>query len=486
MTTSLSLYRGSLALLTDLYQLTMAQGYWKLGMQERRANFQLFFRRHPFQGTFALAAGLSELLDYAASFAFDKSDLSYLQGLTGAGGKPLFEEAFLTYLETFSLNCDIDAVPEGTPIFAHEPFVRVEGPLLAAQLLESPLLNIINFQTLIATKASRICFAADPDSVVEFGLRRAQGIDGALSASRAAYIGGCASTSNTLAGKLYGIPVKGTHAHSWVMAFPSEQEAFLQYGQMMPGNMLFLVDTYNSIEGTKRAISVVKGLGADPEAFLGVRLDSGDLSQLSIEIRKLLDEAGFPKALIMASNELDEHLIWDLKHQGCAIDVWGVGTNLVTAKDQPALDGVYKLSALQNSEGQWEPKIKISEQLAKVTNPGRIQVRRFMQGGRCVGDLLYDVGKGLPSLPNGVDPMTPSRTRTFSSDLTSRDLLIPVMREGKIIYATPSLSEIRSYAQKELSCFPKAMRRFLNPSPYFVGLEKSLYETKLSLIEGVM
>lgn len=475
------IYKESLSLLTDLYELTMAYGYWKMGFAEKEAVFHLFFRKKPFNGTFAVAAGLETALQYLKDFKYQSSDLAYLETLKGSDGKPLFEKPFLDYLSKFSFNCDIDAVPEGTPIFPYEPLLRVQGPIIQAQLLESPLLNIINFQTLIATKAARICYAARPDPVVEFGLRRAQGVDGALSASRAAFIGGCESTSNVLAGKLYGVPVKGTHAHSWIMAFEEELESFQAWGNVMPNNLIFLVDTYDSIEGAKKAIEVAKKL--HPKS-LGIRLDSGDLAHLSIEIRKLLNEAGFPNAKIMASNELDEYIINDLKHQGAEINIWGVGTNLVTGKDQPALDGVYKLAAIRDSKtSKWRYKVKISEQLVKVTNPGILQVRRFSTPQGYCGDMIYDLETG-PS-DTALDPFDSTHVKKMSKETAFTDLLVPVIRGGKIIYALPSLDIIRKRTLDELGRFHPAIRRFLYPQPYFTGLEKSMYNLKVSLIEEI-
>lgn len=469
-------YRESLSLLTDFYELTMAYGYWKKGLADREAAFQLFFRRKPFKGEFAIAAGLDIALDFIERFRYSPDDLAYLEQLK------LFEPAFLDYLSNFSFQCDIDAMPEGTPVFPYEPLLRVQGPLLHAQLLECPLLNIINFQSLIATKAARICWAARPDPVVEFGMRRAQGIDGALSASRAAYIGGCESTSHVLAGKVYGIPVKGTHAHSWIMSFDDEEEAFEAYADAMPKNCIFLIDTYDTISGVKKAIRVAKKKEIE---MLGVRLDSGDLAQLSIEVRKLLDEAGFPQAKIMASNELEEWIITDLKHQGSKINVWGVGTNLVTGKDQPALDGVYKLSAIKDKSGKWQYKIKLSEQLSKVTNPGFSQVRRYTNGHSYLADMVYDTQLPLSDHLQAIDPFDPTHSQTFHSDMKYTDLLVPVVRGGKRIYTSPPLKEIRERTIRELSQFHPATRRFLNPQPHFVGLEKSLYELKLKLIQDL-
>src|SRR6266550_5321313 len=330
---------GARALMTDLYQITMAYGYWKTGKADQEAVFHLLFRKQPFQGGFTLACGLADSLRYLLGFKFEKSDLEYLGRLKGNDGRSLFEPAFLKYLGRLKLRLDVDAIPEGTVVFPQEPLLRVRGSILQAQLVETALLNLLNFQSLIATKAARVCLAAQGDPVVEFGLRRAQGIDGALTASRAAYIGGCAGTSNVLAGKVFGIPVRGTHAHSWVMSFENELDSFNAYANALPNNCIFLVDTYNSLEGVLHAIEVGERLRKRGYKLGGIRLDSGDLAYLSIETRKILDAAGFKNAAIMASNDLNEHLIASLKQQGAKINMWGVGTMLVTAYDQPALGG---------------------------------------------------------------------------------------------------------------------------------------------------
>lgn len=480
-----SIYGSSLALLTDLYELTMAYGYWKHKMAEREAVFHLFFRKKPFKGSFAIAAGLQPAVEYIEGFHFDESDLSYLESLKGVNGQPQFEKGFLDYLKTFKFTCDLDAMPEGTPVFPYEPLLRVKGPLIQAQLLESVLLNLINFQSLIATKAARICWAAHPDPVVEFGLRRAQGIDGAISASRAAFIGGCESTSHVLAGKLYGIPVKGTHAHSWIMAFDSEVESFRAFAEALPHGCIFLIDTYNTQRGVDHAIEIAKEMKKRGKEMLGVRLDSGDLAHLSIEIRKKLDEAGFSHAKIMASNELDEQTISDLKHQGTKVTIWGVGTHLVTGKDQPALDGVYKLSAIQDKKGKWEYKLKISETLAKVTDPGILQVRRFADREGYIADMIYDTATSPKETALLIDPLDPSQTEEMKGKEQFKDLLVPVLRNGKSVYTHPSLQEIQTYSKQELDRFPRTIRRFLNPAPYFVGLEKSLYDLKMKMISNI-
>jgi nicotinate phosphoribosyltransferase len=317
------LYRPSLLLLTDLYQLTMAAAAWGSGAARRETVFHLLFRRAPFDGGFTVAAGLEMALELLESARVEPGDVEYLAGLRGADGAPLFEDEFLAYLSRLRLDVDVDAVPEGTVVFPQEPLVRITGPVIPCMLLETPVLNLVNFQTLVATKAARVCLAAGDDPVLEFGLRRAQGPDGGISASRAAYIGGCAATSNLMAGRLLGIPVRGTHAHSWVMLFDEEREAFEAYARTMPGNTAFLVDTYDTLEGVRRAIEIAGWLKARGKPFLGVRIDSGDLAWLSNEARRMLDAAGFPEAQVYATNELDEHLIESLKRQGATIGVWG-------------------------------------------------------------------------------------------------------------------------------------------------------------------
>ena len=432
------------ALLTDLYEITMAYGYWKEGLSSMESVFHLFFRKKPFGGEYAVAAGLGTALELLEKFHFSESDLKYLESLK------LFEPKFLEELSKFKLTCDIDAVPEGTVIFPYEPILRVKGPIIQAQLLESLLLNIINFQTLIATKASRICKAAAPDPVVEFGLRRAQGIDGALSATRAAFIGGCTSTSNVLAGKMFGIPVKGTHAHSWIQAFPSEMEAFEAWRRCMPHNLVFLLDTYDTLRAAKRVVEVAKKFKLEK---FGVRLDSGDLATLSRAVRKILDDGGFKNCFIMASNELNEEIIADLKRQGACIDLWGVGTHLVTGQSQPALDGVYKLAAVRNSRADpWIFKVKKSEQIAKVTDPGVLQVRRYAEE-----DVIYNIEGSHPRAGG-------------------EDLLIPVWRDGKAVVKLPSLLQSQQHAQEEL-------KKFSLQHP--VSHEKSLKELKMKLLGEV-
>ena len=470
-------------LLTDLYQLTMAYGYWKKQMLRHEAIFHLSFRQQPFNGGYAIACGLTDAIDFLQNFEFRSDDLAYLAELHGSDGVPLFESKFLDYLQTLRFACDIDAIPEGNVVFPHEPLLRVSGSLLQCQLFETALLNIINFQTLIATKSARICLAAKGAPVIEFGLRRAHGPDGALAASRAAYIGGCVATSNVLAGKVFGIPVRGTHAHSWVMSFQTEYEAFAAYAEVMPGNCVFLVDTYDSIEGIRHAVEVGRHLRSIGKDLAGIRLDSGDLSYLSIVARGILDQAGFNRTQIMASNDLDEHVIASLNEQGAMIDLWGVGTKLVTAFDQPALGGVYKLGAIRSGNGPWERKVKLSEQAAKVSNPGSLQVRRFEDHREYLADMIYDELEGAPTGRTIVDIADVTIHKKVPGSARYHDLLVPIFRRGNLVYERPSIHETRALAQSELGRFYTGVKRLLNPHIYPVGLELGLYEIKSRLMQ---
>lgn len=477
----------SLALLTDLYQLTMAYGYWKEQVQDTEAVFHLYFRHHPFDSGFSIACGLHEVIEYIESFRLSPEDLEYLASITGNDGQPLFEAAFLRYLSELRITCDIDAITEGTPVFPFEPLVRVQGPILQCQLLETALLNIVNFHTLIATKAARVCLAARGEPVLEFGARRAQGVDGALAASRAAYIGGCAGTSNVLAGRIYGIPVKGTHAHSWVMLFDDERDAFMAYARVMPNNCIFLVDTYDTLQGVRHAVEVGRWLLDHGHTLAGIRLDSGDLTYLSVEARKILDAGGFPEAAIVASNDLDETIISSLKEQGATINVWGVGTRLVTGHDQAALGGVYKLSAVRQEDGSWKPKIKVSEQTLKVSNPGIQQVRRYSgaigrERGAELADVIYDIKSDISGGCTMVDPFDVTRQWTIAPDTAGTDLLVPIFRQGQRVYDSPSIHEMRDHTRSSLDRLAPAIKRFVNPHLYPVGLEQSLHELKLDLI----
>jgi len=478
----LGVYGQSLALLTDLYQLTMAYGYWKSGLADREAVFHLFFRRNPFGGGYAIACGLDYVIGWLEAFHFDGGDLDYLSQLKGADGAPLWEAAFLDVLRDLEFTCDVDTIPEGTAVFPQEPLVRVKGPLAQCQLLESALLNLVNFQTLVATKAARICLAAGGDPVVEFGLRRAQGVDGSLAASRAAYVGGCAATSNVLAGKLFNIPVRGTHAHSWVMSFDNELASFQAYADAMPNNCVFLVDTYDTLEGVRNAVTVGRRLRELGHEMIGIRLDSGDLAYLSIAARRILDEGGFPEATIVASNDLDERLIKSLKDQGAKIGLWGVGTKLATAFDQPALGGVYKLAAIRDTAGNWQHKLKLSQQPIKISTPGVMQVRRFRDGGRFVADAVYDELIGVPDDCTIVDPLDMTKRKTIAAGAPFEDLLTPVFRSGDLVYRRPSVHESRQRTAEQLSMLHDGIKRFDNPHVYPVGLEKGLHDLKTQLV----
>ncbi|CAM4459289.1 MAG: Nicotinate phosphoribosyltransferase pncB2 [Legionellaceae bacterium] len=477
-----TVYKTSLALLTDFYQITMAYGYWKEGIAEQEAVFHLFFRNNPFKGGYSICAGLATAIEYLQDLAFDDDDIVYLASLNDSQNQPLFNPEFLNYLKNLQFDFDIDAIEEGTVVFPQEPLLRVKGPLLQCQLLETTLLNIINFQTLIATRAARICYAAQGEPVLEFGLRRAQGFDGGITASRAAYLGGCAATSNVLAGKLYNIPVRGTHAHSWIMSFDTELESFKAYADALPNQSIFLVDTYNSLEGTKHAIKMGNILKRKGHQLMGIRLDSGDLAYLSIEARKLLDEAGFHNTVIVGSNDLDEHIIADLKAQGARINVWGVGTKLATAFEQPALNGIYKLSALRKPNQAWNYKIKLSEQAIKVTTPGVLNVRRFIDKKRAIADAIYDENLGLAADAFIIDPSDSTRRKKLPKKVKSKDLLVPIFRKGKLVYSIPALEESRHKTIQQLKQFHSAILRFLNPHEYPVGLEEHLHELKTKLI----
>jgi nicotinate phosphoribosyltransferase len=478
-----SLYRPPLALLTDLYQLTMAYAHWKTGSHRKEAVFHLYFRNNPFGGGFTVACGLARAKEFLQDFRFVEEDLDYLRSLSAQDGSPLFDEGFLAYLRDLKLECDIDAVDEGRIVFPSTPLVRVRGPIISAQLLETPLLNIINFETLIATKAARIRIAAKTDPVMEFGLRRAQGIDGALAASRAAYIGGCSATSNVLAGRMFGIPVKGTHSHSWVMAFASEIESFEQYAKASPGNCVFLVDTFHSLDGVAHAIEVGKRLAQQGHKLGGIRLDSGDLAYLSIEARRMLDEAGFKDASIVASNELDENIIASLREQGAEVSVWGVGTRLITGHDQSAMGCVYKLSAVRDPGGPWKARMKLSEQAAKVSNPGIQQVRRFRSESEFAGDMIWhDEPSAGPPSPLMIDPLDMTRRRAFPSQLAFEDLLKPIFREGAVVGESEPLTRVRERVVEDLAKLHPGIKRFVNPHIYPVGLEESLFRMRADLM----
>ena len=471
--------RKDTALLTDLYELTMLYGFWKYGRHEQQACFEYFFRSLPPHNGFALFAGLEQVLDYFRNFAFNPSDLAYLAQLG-------FEAGFLDYLETLKLNIDLWTVPEGTVVFPNEPILRIEGALGILQLLETFILNALNYPTLVATKSARVCYAAHGDPVMEFGLRRAQGPDGGLSGSRAAVIGGCVGTSNVLAGKLYNLRTMGTHAHSWVMSFDSELEAFRAYAAAFPNNITLLVDTYDPItSGIPNAVKVFTELREQGVSCQGsIRLDSGDLAKLSKEAWRLFQEAGFDNPTIVASNELDEDLIAELKRQGAKINSWGVGTHLVTASNCPALGGVYKLVAIQGNHG-WEPKIKISGNCSKITDPGRKRIIRYYNDeNRPLADVLYLEDEGIQ---NG-KIKTHDRENLIKEVVFKADhyceLTLKTMENGRISIPSISVAEIGANAQKNLTEFPDEYRRLRYPQTYDVLLSPGTAGVKQAMLEA--
>lgn len=478
-------YRHSMALYADLYELTMGQVYLASGMKDWEAAFYVSYRHNPFSGGYAIACGLEFAIDYLLNLRFDEEDVAYLGSIKGNDGQALFDKEFLAYLKEMRFECDVDAVPEGTIVFPHEPLIRIKGPIIQAQLIETALLTFLNFQTLIATKAARICQAAGDQPVLEFGARRAQGMDGAYSATRAAYIGGCAGTSNVWAAKHLGLPpdaVKGTMAHSLIMSFESEPEAFAAYARALPNNCTFLVDTYGTLEGVKHAIEAGNELRRRGYELAGIRLDSGDLAAFSKRARVMLHEAGFDDTQIMASNDLDERLIESLKRQDAAIAVWAVGTRLVTAHDDPALGGVYKLSAIRRPGGAWERKIKLSDQPIKVSNPGMLQIRRYHTDTRNIADAVYDVETDMSQGCIVVNPLDMTRQMKISAATPYTDLLVPVFRGGELVYAQPTLEEIRHNRLRELYRVDFGVKRFDYPDEYPAWLEKSLYVAKTDLI----
>lgn len=447
------------ALLTDLYQLTMSYGYWKKGMAEREAVFHLFYRRAPFGDDACIVAGTLPAVDYLAEIEFKEDELEYLTTLKGCDDKALFDDAFISYLRNIEWKLDVSVIQEGNLAFPNEPIMRIQGPLVQCQIVETALLNIVNFQTLVATKAARIFKEAAGDPVFEFGLRRAQGPDGGLSASRAAYIGGCTASSNVLAGKEFGIPVKGTHAHSWVMSFDDEMEAFETYAEAMPNNVVLLVDTYDTLGGMRKAVQVGMKLKERGHKLMGVRLDSGDLVKLSKGARKILDEAGLNDVKVIASNDLDEYAIRTLKENGAQIDVWGIGTKLVTAYDQPALGGVYKLGAIRDEAGKWQPRVKLSNDLIKVSNPGILQIaRRTDENGVILEDIIFDEEQGLSGSHDNVE-----------------NLLIIALCKGLKVLANESLEATRTRAIK-------SWQNLDHGKPPLIGLDPLVEQTKRNLL----
>jgi nicotinate phosphoribosyltransferase len=474
-------------LLTDLYELTMAQAYWLAGRADVDGVFYVSFRRSPYGGGFALASGLEDALERIEAFRFDSSDLAYLSTLRAADASPVFDPRFLGYLKDFRLSLDVDAIPEGTVVFPFEPLLRVRGGMLEAQIVETTLLNALNFATLVATKAARIVLAAAGAPVIEFGLRRAQGADGGLTAARAAFVGGVQGTSNVLAGKEFGIPVRGTFAHSWVLSFDSEVEAFRVWSDTMPNEATFLVDTFDTMQGVEHAIDAGRRLRRSGHDLAGIRLDSGDLAYLSREARRRLDAEGFEGATIMASNDLDEETIESLRLQDAQVDLWGVGTRLVTADGQPALGGVYKLAAIREGGGEWRHVLKVSEQPDKTTVPGILGVRRYYDGdGKAAGDAIIDELTPPADPVVILHPTAAHRRKRLEGVGDSESLLVPVMRDGRRVAPSPPLHEIQGHARESLSRFDPAVLRRVNPHAYPAGLESALHARREALIESAL
>lgn len=467
---------------TDLYELTMAQGFWESGLVDAQACFNAFFRDNPFDGGYAVCCGTGQIAELVENFVFEDEDIEYLAGLDAPGGGPMFKRGFLEYLRDHRLDLTIHAVPEGELVFGREPMVRVEGPVIDCQLIETALLNLVNFQTLVATKTARVVRAAEGHPVSDFGLRRAQGPDGGLAVARASYIAGASSTSNVLAGKIYGIPVFGTHAHSWVMAFPSELEAFRAFAKSSPKNCVLLLDTYDVRQGIRNAITVAKEMEAAGERLSAVRLDSGDLARLSKEARRAFDEAGLPYVKISVSNDLDEYTIQSLFAQGAPIDTFGVGTKLATCDPQPSLGGVYKLSAVRRSpEEPWTPVIKLSEQGYKRTVPGVQRVLRYCDAsGRPTGDMIVvdDVAEAAPAREM-VDILDPYTTHVLSGEPS--ELLVPMVEHGRRVGEPEGIEAARARCKDALMRLDPAVARFLNPQTYPVGLERGLARLRAEL-----
>ena len=472
----------NLTLLTDLYELTMAYGFYRHKKHEEEAVFDIFFRQNKLI-TYSLAAGLQQAMDYLLNWRFSAEDMDYLRSLK------LFEEGFLRYLEKMRFTGDVYAVREGEPVFPGEPILTVKAPLIQAQFAETALLNIINHQTLIATKASKICRAAGEGAVMEFGLRRAQGPDAGIYGARAAVIGGCSSTSNVIAGQMFGIPVSGTMAHSWIMDFDSEYEAFKAYAASYPDNCLLLVDTYDTLRsGVPNAIKVFKELAAAGHRPRGIRLDSGDFAYLSKKARKMLDAAGFPDAIICASGDLDEYSMTSLMQQGAKIDLWGVGTKLITSQEMPALGGVYKLAAVFREDGTMIPKIKLSDNAAKITNPSFKNLFRLYdkESGMAIADLITMREEAVEE----EQPLTifhPLETwkRTTVKNFRAEPLLHTIVKRGKLVYEFPELMEVQAFSKAELSKFWEEYLRLDMPELYKVHLSEKLHALKSKMLDEI-
>lgn len=476
----------NLTLLTDLYQLTMMQGYYNNDTNNHEVVFDLFYRNNPSKNGYAICAGLSQAIEYIQNLAFTEADITYLDSLN------LFQKDFLEYLRSFRFTGDIYAIPEGTVVFPMEVLMRVKAPIFEAQFVETALLNMINHQSLIATKAARVVRAAEGDPVLEFGLRRAQGPDAGIYGARAAMIGGCAGTSNVLTGQMFNVPVSGTHAHSWVMSFDEEIEAFRAYAKLFPDKCILLVDTYDTLEsGVPNAIKVfdeMKAAGINMKSY-GIRLDSGDLAYLSKKARYMLDEAGHKDAIISASCDLDEMLIADLKRQGAKITLWGVGTNLITSSDCPSFGGIYKLAAEMDKDGNEIPKIKISDNPEKVTNPGVKKVVRVYdkKNGKIIADIIaldheeFDENKSLVLYETNARW---KKIKLQANTYTLRELLVPVFKSGEMVYKLPETMEVRAYAKEELGTLWEEYKRLVNPQIMQVVLSDGLYKLKEKMLEN--
>lgn len=473
----------NLTMLTDLYQLTMMYGYHKNKMDHQKAVFDVFFRRSGWETKYAIFAGLQQVIDLLENLRFTDDDIEYLRGLQ------LFDEDFLEYLAGMKFTGEIYAMPEGTVVFPYEPLLRVKANICEAQLIETAMLNILNHQTLIATKASRVVQAAKGGGIMEFGLRRAQGPDAGIYGARAAVIGGCVSTSNVIAGKMFDLKISGTHAHSWVMSFPTEVDAFRAYAKTYPDDCLLLVDTYDTLRsGVPHAIQVFDELRAQGHEPRGIRLDSGDLAYLSKEARKMLDEAGYPNAIICASSDLDENIIMDLQNQDAKIDLWGVGTKMITCEDYPALGGVYKLAGREDENGNMIPKIKLSDNPDKITNPGYKKVVRLYseKHGRALADIIMlDHETVDDTKPIRITHPTERWKSMVIDHYTAKELLVPVFKDGKCVYHSPSVMEIQAYAREQLATFWDEYKRFSRPHIYKVDLSDELYELKKKMIEEI-
>ncbi len=478
---------NDLTLLTDLYELTMMQGYHLTGLENKVVVFDLFYRKNPCENGYAIAAGLEQAIDYIKNLHFSPEDIAYLRSLK------IFSEEFISYLSNFSFTGEIYAIPEGTIVFPQEPLMRIKAPIMEAQLIETALLNIVNHQSLIATKAARVVWAAQGDPIMEFGLRRAQGPDAGTFGARAAVIGGCCGTSNVLTGKLFDVPVKGTHAHSWVMSFPDELTAFREYARLFPHACTLLVDTYNTLEsGVPNAITVFREMreAGIPLKSYGIRLDSGDLAYLSKQAKKMLEDAGFPDAVISASSDLDEYLIASLKLQEAKIGLWGVGTKLITSDDCPAFGGVYKLAAESNEDGDFIPKIKLSNNTEKVTNPGIKKVVRIYNKATkkikadiiALEDEVFDESKPLTLFD---DSAKWKRMTLSPGSFTVRELLVPIFIDGKCVYESPKVMEIQAYCNREKDTLWDEHKRLDNPHIVPVDLSEKLSILKANLIDEV-